>query len=132
MAQQILNNGISGQAFRGILNQNFTELYNDKAPKNHSSTSDEFGVTSTTNFGHVKVTIGNGLNVSGGVLSLQGATTNDAIVGTSTSMVMTPARVKEAVNGYGVMSDGNLIIKVGDTQPTPQTGKTILWVDTSS
>lgn len=132
MAQQILNNGISGQAFREILNQNFTELYNDKAPKNHSSTSGEFGVTSTTNFGHVKVTIGNGLNVSGGVLSLQGATTNDAIAGTSTSMVMTPARVKEAVNGYGVMSDGNLIIKVGDTQPTPQTGKTILWVDTSS
>lgn len=132
MAQQILNNGISGQAFRGILNQNFTELYNDKAPKNHSSTSNEFGSASTTNFGHVKVTVGNGLNVSGGVLSLQGATTNDAVAGTSTSMVMTPARVKDAINGYGVMSDGNLIIKVGDTQPTPQTGKTILWVDTSS
>ena len=30
------------------------------------------------------------------------------------------------------MSDGNIIIKVGGTQPTAQTGKTIIWVNTSS
>ena len=45
---------------------------------------------------------------------------------------MSPARVKEAVNAYGVMSDGNTIIKVGGTQPSAQTGKTIIWIDTSS
>lgn len=33
MAQQTLNNGVSGKVFRDILNQNFTDLYTNKAPK---------------------------------------------------------------------------------------------------
>ena len=32
MAQQTLNNGVSGKVFRDILNQNFTDLYTNKAP----------------------------------------------------------------------------------------------------
>ena len=36
MAQQTLNNGISGSVFRGILNDNFTDLYTNKANKNHA------------------------------------------------------------------------------------------------
>ena len=118
MAQQTLNNGISGSVFRGILNDNFTDLYTNKANKNHASTSTDFGVATTSAFGHIKVTTGNGLNLSGGTLSLAGATTAEATAGTSTTTVMSPARVKEAVNAYGVMSDGNTIIKVGGTQPS--------------
>ena len=123
MAQQTLNNGVSGKVFRDILNQNFTDLYTNKAPKNHAS---------TTNYGHIKVTTGNGLNLTSGALSLTAATTSDAAAGTATNMVMTPARVKDAVNAYGVMSDGNTIIKVGGTQPSVQSGKTIIWINTSS
>ena len=132
MAQQTLNNGISGSVFRGILNDNFTDLYTNKANKNHASTTTDFGVATTSAFGHIKVTTGNGLNLSGGTLSLAGATTAEAIVGTSTTTVMSPARVKEAVNAYGVMSDGNTILKVGETRPEGQIGKTIIWIDTSS
>ena len=132
MAQQTLNNGISGSVFRGILNDNFTDLYTNRANKNHASTTTDFGVATTSAFGHIKVTTGNGLNLSGGTLSLAGATTAEAIVGTSTTTVMSPARVKEAVNAYGVMSDGNTIIKVGETRPEGQIWKTIIWIDTSS
>lgn len=132
MAQQTLNNGISGAVFRNILNENFTDLYTNKAVKNHASTTTDFGVATTSAFGHIKVTTGNGLNLSDGTLSLAAATTTEATAGTITNKVMTPARVKEAVNAYGVISDGNTIIKVGSTQPTAQTGKTIIWIDTSS
>ena len=132
MAQQTLNNGVSGSVFRGILNDNFTDLYTNKATKNHASTTTDFGVATASAFGHIKVTTGNGLNLSDGTLSLAAATTAEATAGTITNKVMTPARVKEAVNAYGVMSDGNTIIKVGGTQPATQTGKTIIWIDTSS
>lgn len=132
MAQQQLSNGTSGAVFRKALNDNFTELYNGKADKNHASADGSFGLASATMFGHVKVAGGNGLLNNNGVVSLAGATTSQAIAGTSTDTVMSPARVKDAVNAYGVMSDGNLIIKVGGTQPQKQTGKTILWIDTSS
>lgn len=132
MAQQTLNNGISGAVFRNILNENFTDLYNNKAVKNHASTSTDFGVATTSAFGHIKVTTGNGLNLNNGVLSLAAATTAEATAGSITNKIMTPARVKEAVNAYGVMSDGNTIIKVGSTQPTAQSGKTIIWINTGS
>lgn len=132
MAQQTLNNGISASVFRQILNENFSDLYNNTPTKNHASTTTDFGVATTNVFGHIKVTTGNGLNLNNGVLSLAAATTNDAVVGTATTMVMTPARVKDAINGYGVVSDGNTIIKIGDTEPTPQSGKTIIWINTAS
>lgn len=132
MAQQQISNGTSGAVVRNALNSNFTELYNDKANRNHASNDTTFGVASTTTFGHIKVTSGNGLTISNGVLSLNAASQAQAIAGTATDVVMTPAATKQAINALGVASDGNLIIKVGGVQPTPQTGKTILWVDTSS
>ena len=132
MAQQTLNNGIAGSAFRTILNDNFTDLYTNKAIKNHASASTDFGVASTSVFGHIKVSTGNGLNLTNGVLSLAAASSAEATAGTSDVVVMSPLKVKTAVNAYGVMSDGNTIIKVGSTQPAVQTGKTIIWIDTSS
>lgn len=132
MAQQTLNNSISGLAFRTILNENFTDLYTNKAPKNHASSGTDYGVASTSNYGHIKVNMANGLNISNGTLSLAAASTSDATSATSTNVVMTPLRVKEAVNSYSVVSDGNIILKIGSSQPTPQEGKTIIWIDTSS
>ena len=132
MPQQTLNNGIAGSVFRKILNDNFTDLYTNKADKNHASSTTDFGIATTSVFGHIKVTTGNGLNLSDGVLSLAAASTSEATAGTITNKVMTPARVKEAVNAYGVMSDGNTIIKVSGTQPSAQSGKTIIWINTSS
>lgn len=132
MAQQTLNNGISGAVFRNILNENFTDLYTNKAIKNHASTTSDFGVATTSAFGHIKVTTGNGLNLNEGTLSLAAANTAEAVAGAITNKIMTPARVKEAINAYSVISDGNTIIKVGATKPTAQSGKTIIWIDTSS
>ena len=132
MAQQTLNNGMSASVFRKIINENFTDLYNNTPTKNHASATTDFGVATTNVFGHIKVTTGNGLNLNNGILSLAAATTNDAVAGTATTMIMTPARVKDAINGYGVVSDGNTIIKIGDTEPTPQAGKTIIWINTAS
>lgn len=60
------------------------------------------------------------------------ASTNEAKAGNVNNKYMTPQRVKEAVEGFGVISDGNTIIKVGGTQPSVQSGKTIIWIDTSS
>ncbi len=60
------------------------------------------------------------------------ATETEAKAGTATNKYMTPQRVKNAVEAFGVISDGNVIIKVGGTQPTAQTGKTIIWINTAS
>lgn len=60
------------------------------------------------------------------------ASVNEAKTANVNNKYMTPQRVKEAVEGFGVISDGNTIIKVGATQPSVQSGKTIIWIDTSS
>jgi len=132
MAQQTLNNGISGSAFRTILNENFTDLYTNKCVKNHASDTTDFGVASAVNFGHVKVASNTGLNIANGVLSGALASQAQATEGVSNLVLMTPARVKEAVTAYSVISDGNVIIKIGSTRPSAQSGKTIIWIDTSS
>lgn len=56
----------------------------------------------------------------------------EAKAGSVNNKYMTPGRVKNAIEGMGVISDGNVIIKVGSTQPTAQTGKTIIWINTAS
>ena len=60
------------------------------------------------------------------------ATTAEATAGSSTSKFMTPVRTKEAVTAYGAITDGNVIIKISATQPTAQSGKTIIWINTAS
>lgn len=60
------------------------------------------------------------------------ADTNEAKQGSTNSKYMTPLRTKEAINAYSVTSDGNLIIKVGGSQPGTQSGKTIIWINTNS
>lgn len=70
MAQQQINNGESAALVRQKLNDNFQELYDNKVPMNHASVSTAYGVGTTTNYGHVKATSGNGLNISEGVISM--------------------------------------------------------------
>ena len=60
------------------------------------------------------------------------ATEAEAKSGTTDAKYMTPLKVKQAVQAYGVTSDGNTIIKVGGNRPSPQSGKTIIWIDTNS
>lgn len=60
------------------------------------------------------------------------ANSAEAKAGTASNKYMTPARVKEAIEGLGVGSDGNVIIKIGTTQPAVQSGKTIIWINTGS
>lgn len=60
------------------------------------------------------------------------ATAAEAKAGTSNSKYVTPVRVKEAIEALGVTSDGNVIIKIGGSQPSAQSGKTIIWINTSS
>ena len=60
------------------------------------------------------------------------ATQSEATSGKTDVKYMTPLKVKQAVEAYGVTSDGNTIIKVGGSRPSPQVGKTIVWIDTSS
>lgn len=68
----------------------------------------------------------------GNVLNYAMATKTEATTGATNNKYMSPQRTKEAMEAYGVISDGNLIIKVGGTQPSTQAGKTIIWIDTES
>lgn len=60
------------------------------------------------------------------------ASTNESKTGTSNVKLMTPLRTKEAIEAYGAITDGNVIIKIGNTQPAVQSGKTIIWINTGS
>lgn len=70
MAQQALNNNMSAKDFRSALNANFTELYNKVIPKDHSSTATTYGVGTTSKYGHLKVSAGNGLGVNNGAVTM--------------------------------------------------------------
>ena len=78
MAKQTINNLESAATVRSKLNSNFTELYDNKADKNHAFTDSSYGAASNELFGHVKIDVANGLSVSDGVVSLALATTTSA------------------------------------------------------
>ena len=88
-----------------------TNHKNDKANP-HGVTKSQVGLGSVENYGI--------------------ATSAEAKAGTANNKYMTPTRVKEAIEGLGVASDGNVIIKIGSTQPSAQSGKTIIWINTGS
>lgn len=75
MAKQTINNLESAGTVRSKLNSNFTELYLNKADKNHSFTDSSYGAASTELFGHVKINPANGLTINDGVLNIGIATT---------------------------------------------------------
>lgn len=60
------------------------------------------------------------------------ASSAEAKAGVLNDKLMTPIRVREEIEALGVISDGNVIIKIGSTQPAVQNGKTIIWINTGS
>lgn len=124
MAKQILNNGDSALVFRTKLNDNFTELYNEKAPTNHASLTTDYGVATTANYGHIKVTTGNGLMLSSGALSMNLGTTSiagaiqmiDSYSSTSTSFAPTANALKNGI-------DSTVKTYSGTTDPSSGLGK---------
>lgn len=124
MAQQTLNNSISGLAFRNILNQNFTDLYTNKADKMHASTTTEYGAASTTNFGHIKVNTNNGLSISGGVLGVLKASTSQPgtvqLVDNATTNDNTKAATASALKS---VKDSAIIAYQGTDVPSQSLGK---------
>lgn len=78
MAKQIINNLESAATVRNKLNDNFTELYEYKASKNHASVDSSFGVASEELFGHIRINPTNGLTINNGILSLAAASESGA------------------------------------------------------
>lgn len=124
MAQQTLNNSISGLAFRKILNDNFTDLYTNKADKMHASTTTEYGVASTTNFGHIKINTNNGLSINGGILGVSKASTSQSgtvqLVDNATTNDNTKAATASALK---FVKDSAIIAYQGTDVPSQSLGK---------
>lgn len=78
MARQVLNNNDTADVYRSKENANFEELYESKAPNNHASNTQQYGIATGNNYGHIKVTTGNGLNLVDGNLSMNSATSSQA------------------------------------------------------
>lgn len=116
VTQEMLDTAISGanshtdSEIVGLTTTMNTHINNKSNP--HATTKTHVGLGSVENYGI--------------------STEAEAKAGSSSSKYMTPQRVKQAVEAYSVISDGNIIIKIGGTQPSAQTGKTIIWIDTSS
>lgn len=125
MAQQEINNGESAALVRQKLNENFQELYRGKVPTNHASTTTAYGIGTTTNYGHVKVTSGNGLNISNGTISMTAASTTSSgavqLVNNSDTADDTKAASAGAL--YDV---AHTLTKTywGQAEPTASAGKT--------
>ena len=95
----------------GAVNTALTNHINNKSNP-HEVTKEQIGLGSVVNYGI--------------------ASQQEAQNGSVDNKYMTPLKTKQAVEAYGVISDGNVIMKIGGTQPAVQTGKTIIWIDTSS
>ena len=97
-----LNDTLSSTSTAQALNDSITSINNAKAPNNHASTSTTYGVATTSAYGHVKVTTGNGLALSSGTLSMAAASTsavgavqlNNTLTSTSTGQALTAAQGK--------------------------------------
>lgn len=115
-----LQNGLDGleSSLTTVINTNITsvtaalEAHKNNTSNPHSVTKSQVGLDSVENYGI--------------------ATENEAKAGSVNNKYMTPQRTKQAIDALGVGSDGNIIVKIQSTQPSPISGKTIIWINTSS
>ena len=127
MAIQNLENQDSAQVFRTKANSNFNEINTQKAPINHASSENIYGVATNANYGHVKVTTGNGLNNNSGTISMSVASTSAPgavqLVNNSTTNDSTKAATAAALKGvadsavetfYGTGTPSASLGKIGD------------------
>lgn len=124
MAQQQINNGESAALVRQKLNDNFQELYTGRVPTNHASSTQAYGVGTTTNYGHVKVTNANGLSVANGVVSMAKASTSAVGAVQLSSTYNTEDNTKAATQG-ALFNLNNSVVKtfVGQGAPALDLGK---------
>lgn len=124
MAQQQINNGESAALVRQKLNDNFQELYAGRVPTNHASSTQAYGVGTTTNYGHVKVTNANGLSVANGVISMAKASTSAVGAVQLSSTYNTEDNTKAATQG-ALFNLNNSVVKtfVGQGVPASDLGK---------
>lgn len=124
MAQQQINNGESAALVRQKINENFGELYLNKANTNHSSASTSYGVGDTSNYGHVKVTNGNGLSISNGTISMGSASTTNAGTVVLDSNANTANDTKAATAGAVFrLSQTMVSVYSGQSAPSSNLGK---------
>lgn len=106
------------------LNDSITALNNNTPTKNHASAENIYGLATTSLYGHVKVTVGNGLALNNGTISLNAATTsqpggvqlNDTLTSTSTLQALTAAQGKK-------LYDEKARAYYGTTEPSSSLGK---------
>jgi hypothetical protein len=124
MAQQILNAGESAYTFRTKSNSNFTELYTNQIPLNHASSASTYGLATTSLYGHIKVTTGNGLALSSGTLSLTLGTTSTPgavqLVNNATTNDSAKAATAAALKS---VKDSAVATYYGTGTPSSSTGK---------
>lgn len=124
MAKQTLNNGESAQIFRTKLNSNFDELYTNQVPANHASSLTTYGVASGSDFGHIKITAGNGLTITGGVLTLGLGTTSVAGALQLVNNLTTNDATKALTAAQGkILKDSAVVTYYGTGTPSAGTGK---------
>jgi len=107
-----------------LLNDSISSLSSGKAPTNHASSATTYGVATTSAYGHIKVTTGNGLALSSGTLSMTAASTstagavqlNNTLTSTSTTQALTAAQGKE-------LYDNKAQAYYGSSAPSSGTGK---------
>ena len=98
----------SGTACQG----NDSRLSNSRTPVSHASSGTTYDVGSTSNYGHVKVTEGNGLSISSGAVAMAAASTSatggvklsSSTSSISESLAATPKAVKTA---YDLANNAN-------------------------
>lgn len=97
-----------------IANSAVTGLDNHKNNKSnpHDVTAAQVGLGNVSNYGIANQT--------------------EAQLGAINTKYMTPLRTKESIQANSVETSGNIILRVQTTQPAAVTGKTIIWIDTSS
>lgn len=123
MAIQNLGDNDSAQVFRTKANSNFNELNTLKAPINHSSPDNTYGVATSANYGHVKITTGNGLTNNSGTLSMAVGSTANAgaiqLVDSASSNDTTKAPTAAALKSVNDRVKG---ITYGTTDPEASSG----------
>lgn len=59
------------------------------------------------------------------------ASETEARAGSSNEKYMTPLRTKNLIESASIITSGNINLVIGGAQPSPISGKTIIWIDTS-
>lgn len=122
MAQRFLNNQDYANDFRQKINDNFTELFGNNVPTNHTSATDMYGLGTTQLYGHLRVQQANGLSVNSGTVTMSQSSPGsygvvklaNSAASTSPTDVVTSKILNDALRGQTTIPK----IYYGTTDPT--------------